>query len=159
MREILSKSCLLPALAVLLAGTAFPQSPPLNCIANAPEPLIVRSQGYTESVGDLTLYCTGGTPTVAGNAVPLVNFTLFLNTNATSKVTHHSTTDWSEALVMVDEPNTLPAPQHAVLNCGHIGLPIAGRPVQGSAKSSAMGIPRTRTTDRKTSRAQIPATE
>jgi hypothetical protein len=140
-RAILNKSCLLPALAVLLAGIAFPQSPPLNCIANVPVPPIVRSQGYTETGGDLTLYCTGGTPTVAGSTVPLVNFTLFLNTNATSKVTHHSTTDWSEALVMVDEPNTPTAPQHAVLNCGHIGAPDSGPSGPGVCEIVSDGNP------------------
>ena len=48
---------------------------------------VVRAEGYTELVGDIVLNCTGGAPTLAGQLVPQVNFTVFLNTNVTSKIT------------------------------------------------------------------------
>ena len=53
------------ALVTLLAGLIVPasaQAPPFQCIANAGVPPIVRSEGYAELTGDLTLNCTGGVP-------------------------------------------------------------------------------------------------
>ena len=67
--------------------------------------------------------CTGGTPTPAGQPVPQFNFTLFLSTNVTSKLTAAS--DFSEALLLVDDPN-IPNGPGAVLNCGSAGAPDGG---------------------------------
>src|SRR5215831_18655330 len=64
------------AVVALLAGFTVPvsaQAPPFQCIANAGVPPIVRAEGYTEQVGDLTLNCTGGVSTPAGITVPPVN--------------------------------------------------------------------------------------
>jgi hypothetical protein len=81
----------MPAAAQVTAGT------PLQCFANAGVPPVVRSEGYTELVGDLVITCTGG-----NSAQPfLANFQLFLNTNITSRLISDST---SEALLMIDEP-------------------------------------------------------
>jgi hypothetical protein len=88
-------------------------------------PLITRTEGNAEPVGDLTIWCTGGTPTPANALVPQVNITLFLNTNVTSMVTAHSSFD--EALVLVDEPNSpVTVPQRPLLNCGQNGAPDNG---------------------------------
>ena len=38
----------------------------VNCTANAGVPPIVRVEGTAEPVGDFTLVCTGGTPTLVG---------------------------------------------------------------------------------------------
>ncbi len=56
------------ALVTLLAGFTVPVSaqvtaPPFECIANAGVPPTVRSEGFTELTGDLTLNCNGGDPT------------------------------------------------------------------------------------------------
>jgi hypothetical protein len=93
----------LAAVAVLLglgsstavAATTF------TCQTNAGNPTIVRSEGVAELVGDLTLNCTGGTPTQAGQNIPLSVVQISLNTNVTSRLIG---TTASEALLLIDEP-------------------------------------------------------
>ena len=55
--------------------TTQPSPTVIACNAIA-VPTVVRVQGKTERVGDIILTCTGGTPTVAGQAVPQANFTI-----------------------------------------------------------------------------------
>ncbi|MDQ2948685.1 MAG: hypothetical protein M3Y27_22560, partial [Acidobacteriota bacterium] len=52
---------------------------------------------------DLLLNCTGGTPTPAGQTIPLSNLTIFLNTNITSRIVG-PVSGGSEAEVLIDEP-------------------------------------------------------
>ena len=95
------------AVVALLAGLTMPASaqvPPFGCTTSVSVAPIVRSEGYTEHVGDLVLNCTGGQPTTAGQPVPQVNITVFLNTNITSRVLAVNLYD--EALLLVDEPNS-----------------------------------------------------
>jgi hypothetical protein len=103
------------AVVALLAGFTVPAgAQPITCSTSVTVTPIVRSQGLAELVGDLVLYCTGGTPTLAGNAVPAVNITVFLNTNITSHVLgtqlasfgNGQTSALDEALLIVDEPNS-----------------------------------------------------
>jgi hypothetical protein len=94
----------LAAVAVLLglgsstavAATTF------TCQTNAGNPTIVRAEGVAELVGDLTLNCTGGTPTQAGQFIPESTVQISLNTNVTSRIIDSSNA--SEALLMIDEP-------------------------------------------------------
>jgi hypothetical protein len=63
--------------------------------------------------------------------VPQINLTVFLNTNETSLVTEHNPAgvDFSEALLLVDEPNlggVNGPPATPLLNCGNIGAPDNG---------------------------------
>ena len=44
----------------------------LRCVANAGVPPTARAEGLTELVSDVTLNCTGGTPTLTGQQVPIV---------------------------------------------------------------------------------------
>ncbi|MCA2967559.1 MAG: hypothetical protein INH43_03495 [Acidobacteriaceae bacterium] len=100
------------AVASLMFGAAASANaqPAFSCSTNAGVPPIVRAEGLTELVGDLILNCTGGVPTAAGAAVPQVNFQIFLNTNVTSRLLT-SSGNWSEALLMIDEPaGTLTGP-------------------------------------------------
>lgn len=92
------------AVASLMFGAAASANaqPAFSCSTNAGVPPIVRAEGLTELVGDLILNCTGGVPTAAGAPVPQVNFQIFLNTNVTSRLLSDP---WSEALLMIDEPN------------------------------------------------------
>jgi hypothetical protein len=97
---------LFPVLAIvgLLLGSSVASAQiigqtPLNCIANAGVPPIVRAEGLTELVGDIVLTCTGGNPAASF----LANFQVFLNTNITSRLI---TSDLSEALLLIDEPLT-----------------------------------------------------
>jgi hypothetical protein len=115
------------AVIVVLTGLAVPaaaQNPPFQCVANAAVPPIVRAEGYTELVGDLTLNCTGGVPTPAGQAVPQVNVTIFLSTNVTSKFLQGGL--FNEALLIIDEPNSAVRPTRPILNCGNTGAYDSG---------------------------------
>jgi hypothetical protein len=98
------------AVVALILGLQVPASaqfttgntPAFTCVANAGVPPIVRAEGVTELVGDLTLNCTGGTPTPAGAPIPLSNVQIFLNTNVTSRLINSA--NLSEALLLIDEP-------------------------------------------------------
>jgi uncharacterized protein (TIGR03437 family) len=94
--------------AILFASAAaFGQPggnvPAIQCVANAAVPPTVRSEGITELVGDLTLQCTGGTPTAAGQPVPATSITVVLNTQITNRVYSNGTSD---ALLLIDEPGS-----------------------------------------------------
>ena len=96
------KSFLLLAVLTLVATVASAQTTPaFQCTANAGVPPLIRAEGLAELVGDVVLNCTGGTPTLAGATVPLVNFRVFLNTNVTSWLVNSPV---SEAFLMIDDP-------------------------------------------------------
>ena len=101
------------------------QTPAFNCTANAGNPTIVRAEGLTELVGDMLLNCNGGTPTLAGAAIPLSNVTIFLNTNITSRIVGGG--GLSEATLMIDEPH--PDPSVAIPD-NSVVLPPSGSPPQ-----------------------------
>lgn len=99
----------LTALAVLalllgVAVTASAQQPAFQCNASAAVPPQLRSEGLTELTGDIVLNCTGGVPTLNTANIPQANITVFLNTTVTSRLLSVG----SEALLMIDEPNTAP---------------------------------------------------
>ena len=115
------------AVVALLAGftgQVRAQVAPFQCTADAGVPPIVRVEGFTEQVGDITLNCTGGIPTPAGAAVPQVNFTVGLNTNITSRLLAANL--YNEALLIVDEPHSATQPTRPILNCGASGAPDVG---------------------------------
>jgi hypothetical protein len=89
-------------LGLQVNASAQSNAPAFACTANAGVPPIVRAEGVTELVGDLILNCTGGTPTAAGNLIPLSNVQIFLNTNITSRILNSS--NLSEATMLIDEP-------------------------------------------------------
>ena len=78
---------------------------PFQCVANAGDPHIVRVEGITELTGDITLQCSGGIPTPAGQTIPQTNVTVTLNTNVTSRLLGGGFID---ALLAIDEPVTRP---------------------------------------------------
>jgi len=85
------------------AGT----SQTIACTANVAVPPQLRAEGMTELIGDILLICTGGTPLAAGSSIPTVNITVSLGTNVTSRlVTTNGIANASEALLLIDEPNT-----------------------------------------------------
>jgi hypothetical protein len=133
------------AVVALLAGFTVPasaQNPPFQCVANAGTPPIVRAEGFTELVGDLTLNCTGGTPTSAGTAVPQVNFQIFLNTNVTSRIlVSGSAPNFNEALIIIDEPNSPVNPTRPILACGAAGAPDTGPSGSGVCAIVSTGNP------------------
>jgi hypothetical protein len=127
---------------MLLAGFVAIARAQVICNASAPTPVLVRGEGKAEPAGDLILVCTGGIPTPIGKPVPQVNFTVFLNTSVTSHVTQDAPViDFSEALLLVDEPNTLVnPPQRPLLNCGHDGAPDNGGTGPGVCSIVGSGI-------------------
>ncbi len=130
------------AVVALLAGFTVPasaQAPPFQCVANAGVPPIVRAEGYTELVGDLTLNCNGGVPTPAGLTVPPVNVTILLSTNITSKLLTSS--GFNEALLIIDEPNSAVQPARPILNCGATGAPDTGISGPGVCAITSIGQP------------------
>jgi hypothetical protein len=92
----------LAAVAVLLSlGSSTANAATFTCQTNAGNPTIIRGEGVAELVGDLTLNCNGGTPTTAGQLIPLSSVQISLNTNVTSRLTALGN---SEALLLIDEP-------------------------------------------------------
>jgi hypothetical protein len=90
-------------------------------------------------VGDITLNCTGGIPTPAGQAVPQVNFTVGLNTNITSRLLAANL--YNEALLIVDEPHSAVQPTRPILNCGASGAPDVGASGPGVCSIISDGNP------------------
>jgi len=77
----------------------------LQCTAAAAVTPSLRSEGYTEEIGDITLTCTGGQALAAGSLIPTANITVFLNTQVTSRLIPNTTlVNASEALLLVNEP-------------------------------------------------------
>jgi hypothetical protein len=139
----------IPAAALLAVGFSISASAQVNCTVQSASINLTRSEGNTEQLGDMVLTCTGGTPTAAGDPVPQVNFTIFLNTNITSKVTATSgANSFSEALMLIDEPNhainpltTNVSPSHPLLNCGQVGAPDKGPSGPGVCAIVSTGNP------------------
>jgi hypothetical protein len=74
---------------------------PMWCGATA-NPDFIRTEGITEHVGDVVLYCGDGTPTPQGEAIPEYTLTLTLNTDVTSRLLPEAK-GLSEALLIVDD--------------------------------------------------------
>jgi hypothetical protein len=104
------------ALVMSLSTPASAQvgTPVMQCTANAGVPPIVRAEGLSELVGDVTLNCTGGVPTPAGATVQSANVQIFLNTNITSRLV---ASPFSEALLLVDEPHSQANPTAPLTPC------------------------------------------
>ncbi len=101
------KMMLLMVVLVLSAGFASAQFlNTLQCVANAGVPPPVRAEGLAEEVGQVTITCTGGSPTAAGLAIPTVNVQIYLSANTTVS-SRLLSGNASEAMLLVDEPGTL----------------------------------------------------
>jgi hypothetical protein len=95
------KAFLLLAVLVLVAGIASAQYSPLTCTANAGNPPQMRAEGLAEPIGDVQIFCYGGTPTAVGLAIPKVNIQVSLTTNITSRLYSDNGT---EAMLLIDDP-------------------------------------------------------
>src|ERR1700733_4057910 len=95
------------------AANAQTIPPTMTCQATTGVPNIVRAEGITELLGDLVLNCTGGTPTLNGQAIPLTNVQISINTNITSRLV--AAGNVSDALLLIDEPfpSATPVPSTA----------------------------------------------
>src|SRR5215469_11887381 len=99
------------ALAVVLmfAGLASAQtggggSTTFTCSVNTSNTPTLRSEGITEQVGDIVIICSGGANLADGALAPAVNITVSLTSQVTSRLLN--TAAVSEALLLIDEPNT-----------------------------------------------------
>jgi hypothetical protein len=99
------------AVLVLFTGLAFAQSE--SCSAQGTVSTPLRAEGFTEQTGDIIITCTGGQPIAQGANIPLVNIQVFYTTTVTSRLLSSTATNagqyLSEALLLIDEPNTAPA--------------------------------------------------
>jgi hypothetical protein len=99
------------ALAVVLmcAGLASAQTGgggtvTFTCAVNTTNTPTLRSEGITEQIGDIVIICSGGPALTPGTLAPAVNITVSLTSQVTSRLLN--TTAVSEALLLVDEPNS-----------------------------------------------------
>jgi hypothetical protein len=98
----------LSVLALVFTGVASAQGGVGNegtnlvCTAGTAVPPQLRTEGYTELVGDITLICTGGTAPAMGQPIQLANVVVNMQGTITSRLL--GTSGQSEALLMIDEP-------------------------------------------------------
>jgi hypothetical protein len=94
------------AVLAVFAGFASAQTQSLQCQTNIAVTPTLRSEGYTEQTGDITLVCTGGGYQGQGSQIPQVNIALFYNTAVTSRLlpVTNVNNNISEALLLLDEP-------------------------------------------------------
>jgi hypothetical protein len=89
---------------------AFAQSE--SCSAQGTVSTPLRAEGFTEQTGDIIITCTGGQALQPGANIPLVNITVFYTTTVTSRLLSSTPNNagqyLSEALLLIDEPNTNP---------------------------------------------------
>ncbi|HUO30170.1 MAG TPA: hypothetical protein VMU80_13200 [Bryobacteraceae bacterium] len=96
------------AALILVIGCAAPASAQngLTCTAAASVPANIRSEGFTELVGDIVLNCTGANgaaPTPAGTPIPQATVSVSLTAPITSRLIG-SSTNATEAALLVDDP-------------------------------------------------------
>jgi len=94
------------ALLVAVAGLASAQVQPQSCQTNVAVTPTLRSEGYTEQTGDITITCVGGANIGINNQIPQVNIALFYNSQVTSRLIPVSglSNNISEALLLLDDP-------------------------------------------------------
>src|ERR1035438_4270909 len=100
------------AVLAMFTGLAFAQQGE-SCSAQGTVSTPLRAEGFTEQTGDIIIVCTGGTTLAQTANVPLVNITVFYTTAVTSRILDDKTPNnanqyKSEALLLIDEPNTAP---------------------------------------------------
>jgi hypothetical protein len=69
----------LSSLWILLAFVPALSADVVTCNAGAASVPVFDTSSVLGAVGDYTLDCTGGNPTLPGQAIPVVNFTAFMN--------------------------------------------------------------------------------
>ena len=106
---------LLTALVCLQRASA--QSSPLTCNATSVPP-IVRGEGLTERIGNIVIFCSGGT----ANARITGNFSVFLSVNITNRISGINVTDVQFTVEngsgpqAVNVPGTIAGPSNLVYN-------------------------------------------
>ena len=100
----------LSVLALVFTGVASAQSGTLgsavSCTANSANPPQLRTEGYTELVGDIRLVCSGGSAPQVGALIPQANIVVQLPGTITSRLIGQHAQAGSEALLLIDEPDS-----------------------------------------------------
>jgi hypothetical protein len=78
------------------------QTASLQCAGSSPSPKLLRVEGRTELVGDFVIVCTGGAPTPLQKTIPSADVSVSINGTITSRLL--GAPNWSEALLLVDDP-------------------------------------------------------
>jgi len=131
----------LAVLAVMAVSANAQITNPFACTASAAVPPLLRAEGVTELVGDIVITCTGGISTTAATPLPTANFQVFIgNANVTSR-TYSTPFSSSEALLLVDEPNTTTNPAAFAVNGQAQGCPALGTGAAGCVGASTGTIP------------------
>lgn len=127
-----SRLCI--AMIVIFAGSGRAQikPAPFTCTVSQSTQPIIRKEGITELIGDLTLACTGGTPTAAGQPVPTLNIIVALNTGMTSPIIVPKSA-FTSALLAIDDA----APVNQVLAPVNAG---SGLSYPGTLSGTGSGI-------------------
>ncbi len=73
------------------------------CTTSTDGPAIMPLEGVAELASDLLIKCQGGSPTLAGQAIPKITLRVYTSSNLTSRLLGTSP-DLSEALLLIDEP-------------------------------------------------------
>lgn len=105
---------LVASLLALVAGSGFAQinggggGTALTCAATSSAPgTLLRSESFNELIGDILVQCSGGSALSLGSTIPQVDVTVNLNTGITSRILGNGNQTFSsEALLLIDEPNT-----------------------------------------------------
>jgi hypothetical protein len=154
------------AVLTLFAGLAAAQTSgagggtAMTCTTVAQVTPTIRSEGITELVGDVLITCAGGSYVPTGTAIPMGNIVVSLTAPVTSRLTTASSSSYagaegvpSEAILMVDEPNSGLAPvvpgfgPGAPLSvcgspngtaCVEYAQQVGGIPVASSSQTSAV---------------------
>jgi len=97
------------AVLALFAGLASAQvggggGQALQCALQAQPTPALRAEGITEEIGDIVIICSGGNP-INGAQVPQTNITISLTSQVTSRLLGNGF-NWSEAILMLDEPGS-----------------------------------------------------
>lgn len=116
------------AAVAFLMSLTVPAYADFQCTGNS-DNRPTRSTSYDDNAGNIVLTCTGGVPTSAGAVIPPTTITVTSNTNITSRILKTLTsgvkTQFNEALLIIDEPNTSPVAGggngHVMSNCGFNG--------------------------------------
>src|ERR1041384_1787818 len=119
---------ILTTLVAAAAPALFAADPnPFGCSPVVGVTPTVRAEGLSELIGDIVLNCTGGTPTPGGIAIPPAKIVLTLNTNITSKLIKDNGA--SEAVMLIDDPNSAKNPTIPITPCMQLGLTALNNPV------------------------------
>jgi len=90
--------------------TGFASAQDFVCMVTAGSTPTVRSEGFTERVGDILITCRGGsalsTKPFGLNPIATADITVFLGSYVTNRTGFGGTTGGSDALLLIDEPGS-----------------------------------------------------